>query len=168
MNQKKTRREGWYWPWAIGATLSLWAAGDIAVLVVAMGHPSFAVEDDYYQKALAWDSAQAERHRSDQLGWDVAISCRRVPTAPTPGVEVELTLTDAAGEPIVDAEVTVRAFHAAVPKSVLEARFASAGPGVYRGSLPMVRQGLWQFEVAASHGDSHFRAICLENYWDAP
>ncbi|MGE3164195.1 MAG: FixH family protein [Planctomycetota bacterium] len=161
------RKAGWYWPWAIGGLLGFWAIGDITVLLVASNHPSFAVEEDYYQKALAWDQTKAEQQASDRLNWTATVAYVALPPGAGPGVEMVLTLRDASG-PITGADVAVRTFHRAEPKAVLRAQLTDGGDGSYRAVLAMGRVGSWQVDIVAQRGDDRFVRSSLESYWRAP
>ena len=52
---------------AVRAGFALYASGLLLVLSAA-SDPSYAVEEDYYQKALAWDEKRAQYHTNEVLG----------------------------------------------------------------------------------------------------
>ena len=49
------RRAAWRWPAILLALLGGHAAICVAMIVVATNDPSFAVEPEYYTRALDWD-----------------------------------------------------------------------------------------------------------------
>lgn len=126
--------------------------GSVATCVVlaltARGDPAFAVEPDYYAKAVAWDERQAEERASDGLGWrvDVAVS-------PAAGAELELTLTltDAGGQAIEGARVHLEAFAVARARHVRELDLVESG-GTYRGVFDATTPGLWELRLRAVRG----------------
>ena len=52
------------WAIAIVGLIALHAAGMLAVILIATRNPSFSVEPDHYQKALAWDRLAARQQAS--------------------------------------------------------------------------------------------------------
>ena len=48
------KRGGW-WPIAITGVLAATVAANIWVAKIASDDPSFAIEQDYYRKAITWD-----------------------------------------------------------------------------------------------------------------
>ena len=64
--------KGRYWPVAIVGLLVSGAAANIGFMVVASRDATFAVEPDYYRKAVDWDRAMAQEARNVELGWRVS------------------------------------------------------------------------------------------------
>jgi nitrogen fixation protein FixH len=154
----KSRR---FWPLFLAGILLAGVAANVALLVVANGDPSFAVERDYYAKALRWDRTQDELRASRALGWALALAAR--PSARGPGwTEIEVTLTDRDGAPVPDAVVALEAFHHARAGEIFESVLAPAGPGVYRAELAARRGGSWELRLRATRGDATFRAVVQE------
>ena len=52
--------KGWYWPVVIVSLLVGGAAANIGFMIVANRDPTFAVEPDYYRKAVDWDRTMAQ------------------------------------------------------------------------------------------------------------
>ena len=125
-----------------------------AILVCALGDPSFAVEADYEWQAEHWNDVQRERQASAALGWSVGL--RAIPSA-TPGrVAVELDVTDRDGVPVTGARVDVRALHNARASRVLALQLAPVGDGRYRESAMLGRPGVWEFRVAIDRGSERY------------
>jgi Cu(I)/Ag(I) efflux system membrane fusion protein/cobalt-zinc-cadmium efflux system membrane fusion protein len=86
------------------------------------------------------------------------ITFRTVPDPPKLGDnELEATVKDAGGKPIDDAEVTVQFFMPAMPTMNMpamrsEAKLASAGGGIYRGSGQVMMAGRWDATVTVVRG----------------
>lgn len=147
---------GRLWIAAVVGILGATVAVNFYVLRIASADPSFAVEQDYYGKALRWDDELAQRDRNASLGWRVA------PVLDTTGPEgttLSLRLADAGGLPVRDATVKVSAFAVARSAQVLEARLTDAGDGAYSGALPVQRDGMWELRVEAVRGDDRFTSV---------
>ena len=67
-------KRGTLWPVAVAGILGLTVAGNIWLIRVASGDPSFAVEENYYQRGVHWDDEMAQRARNIALGWKLAAS----------------------------------------------------------------------------------------------
>ena len=66
-SQGSTRSQRWRWPLLLALVLVGQAGGVIAMVVVSGRDASFAIEPDYYEKALAWDEASRLRAASESL-----------------------------------------------------------------------------------------------------
>lgn len=161
---------------------SLWALFPVALLgglmslvgtlvVIATRDPGFAVEPDYYQKAVDWDARRALEARSAALGWKAAWSFDTEPLTPdgpsaidaalhaaTPGARVTLTLTDAAGRPVDGATVQVTALHNARANAQQALTLSELDAGRYSGSWLVTRDGLWEFRLTVMRSGEHFTA----------
>lgn len=153
---EKSKKRGWYWPYAIGGFLAVAAICDLMVVYVAATHPSFAVEEDYYQKALDWDERKDQLRRNAELGWKLDIGLIPPPPGVVQRVEFVVRLEGPDGEALEGATVQVHTFHNARPKAVLSDALESTGDGVYRGYLPMKRPGIWQVDIEVRRGEVLF------------
>ncbi len=148
------RRSAWLWPLALTGLLAASACANIAFMVVATRDPSFAVEPDYYAKALAWDRTMAQEEHNRALGWSLAVSAE---PALRPGrLRLVVRLGDASGAAIDGAVVTVEALHGARAAEIIRGAFAPAGSGTYEADLPLRRAGLWELRFRVSRGDDVF------------
>jgi len=148
-------KKGSLWPWIIAGALALHVVGSLVMVFVATSNPSYAVEEDYYQKALHWDDKRAQDRANEELGWVLDLE---VHPAATPAGEptLEVRLTDAGGEPLDGAVVAVETFHNARADDILRARLDPVGEGVYRTTLPMRHNGRWELRFTADRGQDHF------------
>lgn len=145
-------RRGLAWPTAVAIVLALTIAGNFWVLHLATRDPSFAVEPDYYQRAIAWDSTMAEAREDVRLGWSLHATL-------TPGdsvLHLGVDVADAAGTPLADLTIAVTATHNARASDVWATRLTSRGPGHYEGTLPSRRVGIWILTFAVSRGAERF------------
>lgn len=146
------------WPLFVVGALVLQVVASLITIYLATSNPSYAVEDDYYHKALRWDEIRAQQRRNDELGWRMTFDV--TPPAPTgESARLSVDLTDADGAPIDGATVTVEAFHNARADEILRAPFEARGDGHYRASLPMRRSGLWEFRFVSQRGDDRFTFV---------
>jgi nitrogen fixation protein FixH len=117
-------------------------------LYFALSDSSFAVEPDYYRKALAWDQSARQLEASARLGWKADIRADRS--------AVQVNLSDATGAPLVGAQVEITCFaHTrAADRSLLA--LAETQPGLYTAPATLPRPGRWQFRLTARRGDDTF------------
>ena len=148
-------KKGSLWPWIIAGALALHVVGSLVMVFVATSNPSYAVEEDYYQKALHWDDKRAQDRTNEELGWMLDLEAH---PAAMPGWEptLEVRLTDAGGEPLDGAVIAVETFHNTRAEDILRARLDPVGEGVYRTTLPMRHNGRWELRFTADHGQDHF------------
>ena len=148
-------KKGSLWPWIIAGALALHVVGSLVVVFVAASNSSYAVEEDYYQKALHWNDKRAQDRTNEELGWILNLTVR---PAVTPGEQptLEVHLAEAGGEPVDGAVVAVETFHNARADDILRARLDTVGEGVYRTTLPMRRNGRWELRFTVDHGQEHF------------
>jgi nitrogen fixation protein FixH len=146
------------WPVLVVALLAAGVGANLAFMVIAAGDPSFAVERDYYRRAVEWDRTLEQRRANDALGW--RLSCRLDPAAgPAPAGELAVRLEDRAGTPLSGARVTLEAFHYARASQVVEGVLAPEAPGTYVARLPIARPGLWEMRFRAERGAEVFTHV---------
>lgn len=147
-------RSGRAWPLAVGVLLAAGIAFNLGVVFVASRDPSFAVERDYYRKALAWDQTMAQERRNAELGWSLDVTIERTPEAGE--ARVAARVTDREGRPVDGARFTVEALHNARARDVVTGALLADGPGRYRATLPLHRAGLWELRLRAERGTDVF------------
>ena len=155
------RSEGRHWPLILAGLLLGGVGANIALMLVATGDASFAVEPNYYAKAVAWDETMAQEAKNAALGWGVAVTLDR---APVPGkVELAARITDRAGAPISGASVSVEAFHSSRARRVFTAPLLPAADGRYAVTLPLERPGLWEIRVRIERGPEVFTRTVMQD-----
>jgi nitrogen fixation protein FixH len=146
--------KGWYWPLVLAGLLVGSAGANIGFMLIATGDPTFAVEPDYYKKAIDWDKTMAQEARNAELGWAVSA---RLEGAARPGQgRLVARVTDRAGAPVSGARVAVEAFPSARARQVVTAALEPEGNGVYAGGIPLERPGLWELRVRVTRGEQVF------------
>lgn len=159
------KQKGWYWPWLVAGLMAVVIGANLVLIYLATSDPSFAVEEDYYQKALAWDDRRAQDLKNSELGWtlDFAVASNRSADG---SVTIDAVLRDAEGRSIGDASVRLEAFHNARAAYILRTAMKRSGDGSYRASLPMRRPGLWEFRFEVTRGGERFtRTTMKELFW---
>ncbi len=149
------------WPAALVAVLAITVVANVAIYWTANHDRSFAVEPDYYQRAIDWDSTVARGQRSAALGWvtDVRLA---PPEAGHATLSMAITTRD--GLPLDSADVRAALSHNAQGANVYEVRLLASGPGLYAARIPSTAQGLWRVDIAAVRGDDIYsRRVTVDN-----
>jgi len=156
--------KGWYWPLLLGLLLAAGVAANVYFLCRAVGDPSFAVEPDYYAKAVAWDAHQAQARENAGLGWTLALTV--APADPGTGrAHVVATLSDRDGRAVSGLAVGLEAFHNARAAQIVRATLSETAAHEYVADVAVARAGLWEFRVTAARGAERFTAVVEQ---DAP
>jgi len=155
------------WPAIIIGALTVHALAWIAVAVLATSNPSYAVEEDYYDKALAWDAKRHQDAVNADLGWTLGAAVDAPAVAGGPAI-VTATLVDRDGQPVDGATVAIEAFHNARADLILRARLGAAGEGRYTAELPMRRDGRWEMRFTAQRGVDRFTAVVADHFVVTP
>jgi hypothetical protein len=142
------------WAWAPAALLGGLLTGLATMATLAIRDPSFALEPDYYAKAVAYDQEIAQRGQNAELGWALSTTLGAAARErPTP-LSVKLRAPD--GSPVVGAQIAVSALRNAGASVVLEAGLVEQSPGDYRGALRFGRGGIWELRYEVSRGTARF------------
>lgn len=140
------------WPLFIVGLLAAQVLLGIFFFWQATSDPSFAVEENYYQKGVEWDSKMAQDRANARLGW-----IAQVTVAPGDPATLEVTLRDGRGEAISEAQVSIETFHNIRAGDILRAGLSETTPtGIYRAELPMNRPGIWEVRITAVKASATF------------
>jgi len=150
-------KRGAWWPIGITTVLATTVAANLWVMRIANDDPSFAIEPDYYRKAIPWDSTLAQARPDSALGWRLTAQLQR--EAATGKTRISATLTDSLGTPISGAVVKVAALPVARASEVHEATLAAAGTGEYAAQLDARRPGLWELRFDVRAGSTRFTEV---------
>jgi nitrogen fixation protein FixH len=150
MSEKKSK-----WPMVIGGLLTVHVLASLFFVYLATSNPSFAVEEDYYQKALAFDEKRAQEARNRALGWTLDATIERGARAGEPAALIA-HLADRSGTPLAGASVAVEAFPIARADHILRAELRAGPDGDYHCSLPVRRGGRWELRFDVHLGDERF------------
>lgn len=140
------------WPIGLTAILMLTVAGNLWVMRIANADPSFAIEPDYYARAVRWDSTLAQEGRNRALAWRLAPALGGFSRD---GAELRVTLTDASGVAIRGATVNVSALFVGRASQVVETALVERDAG-YAVTLPVHHAGAWELKFDVTRGDDRF------------
>ncbi|HET9133301.1 MAG TPA: FixH family protein [Gemmatimonadales bacterium] len=138
------------WPTIVVLLLGGNLALGVVLIRVANADPHFAVEPDYYRRAVQWDSTLAQAARNAALGWQWTPSLGAVRGDSVP---MMLAIAGPDGAPVDGAQVTIEARAVAHANETIVDTLSAQGGGWYGASLPIRRTGLWELRVRAVRGD---------------
>jgi hypothetical protein len=151
------------WPWVPAGLLASMLAGLGSMAVIASRDPGFALERDYYAKAVHYDREIEQRARNARLGWSVVSTVgAAVPGSPT---RLDVQVRGRSGFE-QGARVSVQALRNASASLVLEARCEESAPGRYHADLPLGHAGLWEFRFVVERGSDRFTEIVRHDVTD--
>lgn len=134
------------WPMGLVAILLGTVAINVWVLHVAGADPSFAIEPNYYARAVAWDSTVAQEQENRRLGWRIV---PRLSAFDAEGAVLTASLTDGTGASIPDARVRVAALFIGRASQVFELDLERVG-AAYAGRLPVRHRGAWELRFTVN------------------
>lgn len=155
-------KPGSLWPLLIAGALGLHVAVMMVMVWISTSDDSYAVEPDYYAKALAWDDRRAQERTNAELGWGLDFVVE--PAEPGADPRLRSTLVDDAGSPITGAVVSVEAFSNVRRDDVLRATLTATADG-YEASLPMRGNGRWEFRFQVTRGEELFTYRDTRHIW---
>ncbi|MEM6273781.1 MAG: FixH family protein [Myxococcota bacterium] len=148
-------KDGRYWPFLLTALLVGGVGMNIAMVLRAADDPSFAVEEDYYKRAVEWDQHRAAVRESKALGWSIRIDPRLERSGPSHHIVLDADIVDRFGRPVSDATVQVKAVHLARAAYPLHATMDRKRDR-FSAVLNSNRAGQWEFSFVVERGDERF------------
>lgn len=146
-------KKGWQWPLLIGLALAFTVGVNVVMLFAAGSDPNGSVvEQDYYRKAVEWDRTMARRAASAALGWTATASLG----AAEAGRTLRVTLRDASGAAIADADVSATLIHNREASTPVALTLQPAGDGAYVATGALAHAGQWEVRIVARRGDDRF------------
>jgi nitrogen fixation protein FixH len=142
------------WPTIVLTVLGGYVAFGLIAARVASHDPNFAIEPDYYRKAVAWDSTLAQARRSAALGWRLTPTLG--PIGDGTAAPLAVDLRDSTGAVVAGARVSVEARPIAHADDVVRATLTARDDGAYATRLPLERAGLWELHVDATRGADRY------------
>lgn len=146
------RLKGAFWMFVPVILLAGLIGFQMLLLSGALNDPSFALEEDYYQKAVDWDVHVAQQRENARLGWRVEPRVERAGE----GARFVLVMSDAQGRPLTGAQISVVAFHNARANERQSPGFREEGDGRYVTAAAALRPGQWELRVMVMHGAGRF------------
>jgi nitrogen fixation protein FixH len=146
------RGYGTFWMFVPVALLAASVIGVGSLALMAARDPGFALEQNYYQRAVRWDRQQAEWAENARLGYHLTLTLVPGPA----GAELELHVSDHTGVALHGANVAIEAFANARSGDRRRLTLVEASDGSYRAELRDARPGLWEFRCVVSHGAERY------------
>lgn len=143
------------WPGLIFALLGAHVLFCGVVAYVATADLSFAVEPDYYRKAVDWDATAAQARANQALGWTLRAEIADE-ADPRGERKLSIFLADRDDQPLAGASAEVTAFHHARGRARSMTRLAEETAGRYVGQLPLRKAGWWEFRFTVQRGEQIF------------
>ncbi len=144
--------KGSWWPIAMGGVLALTVAANGLLLFQATRDGGMPLEEDYYRKAVAWDSTMAQSVANSALGWRIGA------TLDSAG-SLSLELLDRAGIPLSGAAVWVEGFAVAFVDGDFAATLTSDGGRRYGAVVRLKHRGLHELRVRVTRNGDRFTAV---------
>lgn len=148
------RRVGRRWIAFVAALFLLQVGAVVVMISIATRDRSFALEPDYYQKAMHWDESAQLQRASARLGWSLALEVE--PQNANGTQVVSAIIRDREGNPVQGATVTAEWFHHARARERHLAEFVAGPDGSYAAPLVFSRSGLYEFRLTAKRGDETY------------
>jgi hypothetical protein len=164
-------KKGSLWPWVIGGALVLHVVVSLAVVFFAATDASYAIEEDYYQKAINWDQKRAQDRTNAELGWSLGFAVTP-PTIPGEHPTIEVNLVEIDADPLVGATVSLETFHKARSDDIIRTTIEPTGdPGRYSASPALRHNGLWELRFTVTKAADTFthtetRHLFVEGSWE--
>lgn len=136
-------------PWLFVAFFAVVLAANGTLVWLALGSWTGLVSDRAYEDGLAYNRNLEAARAQAELGWRSELSTRMDKDR---SATVELTLRDAAGAPVEDAEVEATLERPTRAGEDVRVALAHRAGGVYRGTSGLPGPGLWTVHVAARRG----------------
>jgi nitrogen fixation protein FixH len=121
--------------------------------VLVLGTLLFTVPFVVAQEAMKMPTSEMSNTKADPS--KLAITFKTTPTPPKTGSnQFEVTVKDAAGKPVADADVSVLFVMPAMPAMKMpemrkETKLKAAGDGKYTGTGEVMMAGMWNVTVSA-------------------
>ncbi|MEO7360161.1 MAG: FixH family protein, partial [Gemmatimonadaceae bacterium] len=149
-------KPGMAWPIGITAILATSVIGNLIMMRVANNDPSFAIEDNYYQRAVDFDTTMQQQRRSDALGWTATVAIDGVRGGA--GL-LRVQLSDSSALPITaDSVIAVAFFNARANERarLILTHEPIDSPGAYQHAIAVAHPGQWEVQIGAWRGHEHF------------
>ena len=145
-----------FWPAFIVFLLLIPVASVTVLIRAATGDPSVAVEENYYERGLAWDEEARQRAVNERLGWGFELLAGR---AGGGRLLVQVRLLDEQGAAVSADSVLIEAFAIARAADRLHLEPTLAADGSWEAASPLSRGGLWEFRLEAIAGEQRFTEV---------
>ena len=143
------------WPTTIVVVLVAQVGFGIWMARVAGSDPHYAIEPDYYARAVNWDSTMAQSRRDKALGWHATATMRRTDG---PSATLHIQLMDPAGAAITTADTVSADVLAVAHAGRIDRRMLVRDGSGYSATMEAARSGLWEVRIRVIRGADLFTA----------
>lgn len=154
----RTSNAGRLWAWTPAILLGSMLLGLGTLAYIAIDDPHFALEPNYYDKAVHWDQARSEARGSDALGLKVALSAPLVVSSEGK-LDVVLDVRAELGLTLAGAELELEAFPNAYAGHVQRVALQKKAPGVYAAQISRAITGLWELRIVIKQGALRYSRV---------
>lgn len=151
-------RAGAIWAWVPALLLGAMLVGLGGLVYLAVDDPSFALESNYYDKAVRWDESQQQARKSRAVGLKLTLT-EPLALSATGTVMVQLSVTDRETLAFSGAEIALDAFPNAYANRVQRLVLREVRPGLYVGELSQGVRGLWELRVVVKQGTLRYDQV---------
>jgi hypothetical protein len=148
-------RGGAVWAWVPALLLGSMLLGLGVLAYIAIDDPHFALESNYYDKAVHWDRSQSEARDGAALGLQLTLT-KPLALAADGKLELEVRIVSGDRALIGPALVELEAFPNAYASRVERVTLSETSPGVYRARLRGHARGLWELRFTVTQGKLRF------------
>lgn len=156
---------GRFWAWVPVGLLGSMLIGLGWMAFVASNDPGFALEPDYYQKAVRYDQEIEQRAENARLAWRFRVSAEKLGEGGNARVRVVAHRPEGR---LTGATATVEALRNASAARVLTGRLEELRPGEYWVELPLKRGGLWEFRFRFERAKDRATHLARLDVFEAP
>lgn len=150
--QPQKKKSGLVWAFVPVAVFAVQGVVLSMTMVLASGSGLRAVEPDYYEQSLDWDAHAALVQSAERLGWTATIETAASQDA-LGGREISVVLTDAQGDPVRGAQITIEMFHHAhAGDRHQEPLQPDESITSHHARVLMNRAGLWECRLRITRG----------------
>jgi nitrogen fixation protein FixH len=143
------------WPMIVVGMLVAHASLWVGAVFIARSNATFAVEPDYYQKALHWDETAAQAAENRRLGWGMTWELSAAGGADQTR-RVTATLVNRDGTPLDGAAIDVEVFSHRRGQERRRFSLTPGGDGKYSVDITGMQPGVWEFRAEARRGPETF------------
>ncbi len=148
----KKPRKGKIWPWLLVSLLSFGCGMNIYMVIVAVNDPSFAIEKNYYKKAINWDQTMAQRNINAKLQWRIDLKTEPLLVDKKARLRFHATVLDRSGKIVPEAHVSAEVFHNARSNQRVSVDLTRRSTNVHQGEVAFHRRGVWIFHFTVNKG----------------
>ncbi|MEM8486073.1 MAG: FixH family protein [Bacteroidota bacterium] len=148
------------WPGVIVLLLVIGVGSSFAIVFAARSDGGAQVVENYYEKAIVWDSTSRLVRSSEAAGWQVSLAYVPSHVNSTAG-NLEVFIVDRAGQPITGLTAQIKTFRPQLTQAVstLDLIHDTSRAGTYQHTFPGAVAGLWDFEINAKQDTFQFRKV---------